>query len=98
MSRTDTVRRYGRAARWFHAGTYLTVLVLLGTGWWFLVVGYQHPTPLSRLIGRPDGELHEYAGYGMLLVIVVWLVLGARGLRAFVRKTVRVEPGDGRWL
>jgi len=98
MSNPETVRRYGRIARWFHAGIYLTVLFLLGTGWWFLTVGYERPTPFGALTGRPDGELHEFAGYGMLLVLLAGLVLGARGLRTFVRETLRAERGDGRWL
>lgn len=94
----DTVRRYGRIARWFHAGIYLTVLALLVGGWWFLTVGYSRSSPLSALTGLPDGELHEFAGYGMLLVVLAWLLLGARGVRMFVRETLRVERGDGRWL
>src|SRR5262245_5568885 len=98
MTERDTVRRYGRAARWFHAGIYLTVLLLLATGWWFLTGGYFRPSPLSRLTGLGDGRIHELAGYAMVLVVLAWLPFGARGLFGFVRETVRYERGDGRWL
>jgi cytochrome b subunit of formate dehydrogenase len=98
MSAPDTVRRYGRVGRWFHAGIYLTVLPLLATGWWFLIIGYHRRSPLSALTGLVDGDLHELAGYAMLLVVAVWLVLGARGVRVFARETLRAERGDGHWL
>jgi formate dehydrogenase subunit gamma len=84
----STVERYRRGARWLHAGIYLTVLVLLGTGWWFLLVGY----------GRSDYAIHRYAGYAMAGVLLGWLARGARGLRMFVRETLRWRRGDGRWL
>jgi formate dehydrogenase subunit gamma len=93
-----TVQRYGRVGRWFHAGIYLTVLSLLATGWWFVLAGYDHASPISALTGRGDGELHELAGYGMALVIVVWLPFGARGVARFARETLRYRRGDGRWL
>jgi formate dehydrogenase subunit gamma len=95
---TDTVQRYGRAGRWFHAGVYLTVLVALATGWWFVVDGYRRDSPLARLVGVPDGAVHEYAGYGTTAVFVVWLPFGARGIAVFVRETLRWRRGDGRWL
>jgi cytochrome b subunit of formate dehydrogenase len=95
---STTIERYSRGTRWFHAGVYLTVLVTLATGWWFLIDGYRHESPLARLTGLPDGTSHEYAGYGLGLVMVVWLARGARGLGAFVRETARYRPGDGRWL
>jgi formate dehydrogenase subunit gamma len=70
---------------------YLTVLVLLGTGWWFLVDRYRHASALV-------GTVHEYAGYALGLVVLGWVLRGARGLRAFVRDTVRYRTGDLRWL
>ena len=87
----DIVERYSRGTRWFHAGIYLTVLVLLATGWWWLVDDYRHASALT-------GSVHEYAGYGLALVVLVWLLRGARGLRAFARETARFRRGDGRWL
>ena len=94
----ETVRRYGRVGRWFHAGVYVTVLVLLGTGWWFVLIGYDRPSPLARLTGLVDGEIHELTGYVMVAVALVWLPFGVRGIRSFVRETLRWERGDGRWL
>ena len=98
MTDSGTVRRYGRAGRWFHAGVYLTVLVMLATGWWFVVDGYEHESPLARLLGAPDSAVHETAGYVWVLVFAVWLPFGLRGVPAFVRETARYRRGDGRWL
>jgi cytochrome b subunit of formate dehydrogenase len=92
------VRRYGRVGRWFHAGIYVTVLLLLGTGWWLVLVGYERTSPLARLTGLGDHEIHELAGYAMALVILVWVPFGVRGVRSFVRETARCQRGDGRWL
>ena len=88
---SETVERYSRGTRWFHAGIYLTVLVLLATGWWFLVDDYRHAGALVATI-------HEYTGYGLTLIVLAWLLRGARGLRAFARDTLRWRRGDGRWL
>ena len=94
-----TVRRYGRVGRWFHAGIYVTVLLLLGTGWWFVVVGYAAASPLARLTGRPDGEIHELSGYAMTLVVPgLAAVRPARGCARSSARRVRFERGDGRWL
>jgi cytochrome b subunit of formate dehydrogenase len=98
VAENPVVRRYGWVGRWFHAGIYVTVLLALGTGWWFVLVGYERASPLARLTGRPDGEVHELSGYAMILVFLVWLPFGLRGLRSFIRETTRFERGDGRWL
>jgi cytochrome b subunit of formate dehydrogenase len=92
------VWRYGRVGRWFHAGMYVTVLLALGTGWWFVLAGYGRESPLARLTGQPDGAIHELSGYAMAAVLVVWLPFGVRGVRSFLRETIRFERGDGRWL
>src|SRR5687768_4400471 len=63
-SQSGTVQRYGRAGRWFHAGIYLTVLIALATGWWFVLDGYRNDSPLARLLTMPDEVVHEFAGYG----------------------------------
>jgi formate dehydrogenase subunit gamma len=94
----EIVQRYRRLARWLHAGTYLTVLIMLATGWWFLLAGYDHRSPLARLLGQPDAAVHELAGYAFALVFAVWLPFGVRRVRSFVRETVRFRRGDGRWL
>lgn len=94
----EVVRRYGRAGRWFHAGVYVTVLVLLGTGWWFLLAGYHRDSPVSRLTGLPDEAIHELAGYASVVVVLLWLPFGARSIRSFARHSGRFRRGDGRWL
>jgi cytochrome b subunit of formate dehydrogenase len=98
MVGTRTVQRYGRLGRWFHAGIYVTVLVALATGWWFIVAGYQSHSPLARLTGMSDGAIHELAGQASVAVFLVWLPFGLRGVGSFVRETVRFRRGDGRWL
>jgi formate dehydrogenase subunit gamma len=92
------VERYTRPARWFHAAVYLTVLVLLGTGWW-LGLGHEgDPSPLSRLTGRPDTELHTWSGWALAGVVGLGLVLGVRAATTFVVESVRFRRGDARWL
>jgi cytochrome b subunit of formate dehydrogenase len=92
------VRRYGRAARWFHAGLYVTVLVCLATGWWFILDGYRNDSPIATMTGISDGEVHELAGYAAVAVTLLWLPFGVRGIKPFVRDTLRFRRGDGRWL
>jgi formate dehydrogenase subunit gamma len=92
------VERYGRSARWFHAAVYVTVLLLLGTGWWLGLGREGDPSPLSRLTGRPDTELHRWAGWALTGVVVVGLVLGVRAAVTFVRESLRFRRGDGHWL
>jgi len=94
----EIVQRYGRAGRWFHAGIYTTVLVMLATGWWFVVAGYGTGSPLARLTGMRDEAIHELAGYASICVLLVWLPFGVRGIRSFARETMRFTSSDGRWL
>ncbi|GAA0979891.1 hypothetical protein GCM10009555_045490 [Acrocarpospora macrocephala] len=89
----DYVQRYGRAARWFHAFVYLVMLVLLSTGWWFVLDDYR-----GHLLGLPDGDIHEWTGLLFVLVTLGYAVGRARAARAFVRESLEREPGDGRWL
>jgi cytochrome b subunit of formate dehydrogenase len=93
VSRTPVVHRYGRLARWFHAGVYTLVLVLLGTGWWFVVDRYQH-----SWAGSADLFLHEYAGLALAGLAVVFVSVRWRGAWLFVRESVRRERGDAHWL
>ncbi|MBO3749545.1 cytochrome b/b6 domain-containing protein [Streptosporangiaceae bacterium NEAU-GS5] len=86
------VQRYGRAARWFHAVVYVTVLVLLTTGWWFVVDRYRHP-----LLG-PDGSVHEITGYVLIGAVAAYVVARARAVVAFAGESVEYRRGDGRWL
>jgi formate dehydrogenase subunit gamma len=90
--------RYGRAARRFHAATYLVTVALLGTGWWLRRGHEGQPSVLARLVGRPDVEVHRGAGWALAGILLVGTTVGFRGARTFVRETARFDHGDGRWL
>ncbi|HEY3682734.1 MAG TPA: cytochrome b/b6 domain-containing protein [Streptosporangiaceae bacterium] len=91
------VRRYGRTARWFHAGVYAAVLVLLFTGWWLIAGNEGRPSPLSRLFGVPDTVLHTYTGWAFAAVVGVGVAALIRGVPGFARETVRVRRTDLTW-
>lgn len=99
---TDGVRtkveRYTRPVRWFHAAVYVTVLLLLGTGWWLALGREGQPSPLSRLIGRPDVPLHVWSGWALTVVVVAGPALGARSTATFLRESLRFRRGDLTWL
>lgn len=99
--RTDrraTVERYRRPARWFHAGVYLSTLVLLITGWW-LTLGHEgQPSFLSAAAGVPDTVLHTWTGWVLTAIVGLGLLLRWRAAARFVKESVEFEPGDGRWL
>lgn len=95
---TDRVQRYNRRTRWFHAGMYVGVLVLLFTGWW-LTLGHEgQPSVLSKLFAAPDTTIHTDVGWAVAGLSVLGLLLGWRGVREFVVETFRVDASDGRWL
>ena len=93
-----TVRRYSRGVRWFHAGVYVTVLVLLATGWWLMAGQEGEPSPLARVTGLSDTAIHTAAGWALAILVAVGLTLGARATRTFVVETLRYDRGDGRWF
>ncbi|MDQ7908330.1 cytochrome b/b6 domain-containing protein [Phytohabitans sp. ZYX-F-186] len=93
-----TVERYNRRARWFHAATYLVVLVLLGTGWWLLAGREGRPSPAARLTGVADTDLHRWAGWALTAVAFAAVTLGVRAARTFVRESIRYDRGDATWL
>lgn len=93
-----TVERYSRGARWLHAAVYLTVLILLGTGWWLALGQEGRPSVLASATGVPDTTLHTWVGWSFVFVIGLGVVFGARGVATFVRETVRYDPGDLRWF
>jgi cytochrome b subunit of formate dehydrogenase len=94
----ETVERYGRAARWLHAGVYVSTLLLLATGWWFVAGGYGRPSPLARLLGQPDEAVHELAGFALTGVLLVAVTIRARAAWAHARDSVRFRRGDGHWF
>jgi formate dehydrogenase subunit gamma len=98
MQRADVVERYSRPARWFHALVYITVLTLLGTGWWLVTGREGHPSVLAAVTGVPDVTLHTYAGWALTGLAVVVVTVGGRTVRAFLAESVRVDRGDARWL
>lgn len=93
-----TVRRYSRATRWFHALTYLTVLIALGTGWWLVAGREGQPSVAARLTGFADTSLHRYAGWGLAALTATAVTLGVRATRTFVRESLRYDRGDLRWF
>ncbi|GAB6937539.1 hypothetical protein JCM11754A_10620 [Isoptericola variabilis] len=96
--RPPTVDRNPRPARWFHAGVYVTVLVLLGTGWWLLLGHEGSPSVVARATGVSDADLHTVTGWALAGLVVLAAVLGARGWRTFWRESVRYRRGDGAWF
>lgn len=95
---SSRVERYNRKTRWFHAGSYVGLLILLGTGWW-LTLGYEgRPSPLARLFQLPDTTLHTYVGWLVAGLSLLGLVFGARAVRTFAVETLRVDRSDRAWL
>ncbi|MFD6443714.1 cytochrome b/b6 domain-containing protein [Promicromonospora sp. NPDC060204] len=95
---TGTVERNRRPARWFHAGVYVTVIVLLITGWWLLLGNEGSPSVIARATGVSDTDVHTVTGWVLAGLTVLAVVVGARGWRTFWRETFRVEHGDGAWF
>ena len=93
-----TVERYNSKTRWFHAAIYLTVLVLLGTGWWLLLGQEGNPSPLSRLTGRPDTQLHTWVGWAMTAIVMAGLVVGTRAAATFTAESIRFRRSDLGWF
>jgi formate dehydrogenase subunit gamma len=92
------VERNNRRTRWFHAGTYVLVLVLLGTGWWLLAGREGEPSLLADLTGTPDTDLHKYAGWAFAGLAVLGAALGWRGVATLLRDSVRFRRSDLGWL
>jgi cytochrome b subunit of formate dehydrogenase len=92
------VERYTRPTRWFHAVVYVTVLVLMATGWWLAAGKEGDPSLLSRLTGWPDTRLHTWTGWALTVVVVAGLLFGVRSAMTFVVESLRFRRDDGRWL
>ncbi len=96
-STTRRIRRTSRGARLLHTAVYLTTLALLLTGWWLFAGGEGRPSPLAKILGTPDTQVHVWFGWGLAVALVLPLLVWWRGAIAFVRETLRFDRGDGRW-
>jgi cytochrome b subunit of formate dehydrogenase len=94
----EVVERYPRPVRWFHAASYLAILVLLGTGWWLLTGREGDPSPLARLLGAPDTAVHTWVGWAFAGLLLLGVAVGARAVRTFMTESLRLDSGDARWL
>ncbi|MBX6354665.1 MAG: cytochrome b/b6 domain-containing protein [Micromonosporaceae bacterium] len=92
------VERNNRRTRWYHAGVYVLVLVLLATGWWLTAGREGQPSPLARLTGAADTTIHEYAGWGLLALGVLGAVLGWRAVATLLTDSVRFRRSDLGWF
>lgn len=92
------VERYRRPARWFHAGTYVSVLILLATGWWLLVGQEGHASPLALLAGMSDIALHRLVGWILAGLAVAGVLLGARAIPSFAAESVRLRRSELGWF
>lgn len=92
------VERNNRRTRWFHAGVYLTVLVLLATGWWLWFGQEGRPSAVARVTGVADVDLHTVAGWLLAGLTVIGVVLGRRAAATLLRDSVRYRRSDLSWL
>jgi formate dehydrogenase subunit gamma len=93
-----TVERNNWRTRWFHAGVYLLVIVLLITGWW-LTTGHEgEPTFLAKWADRSDAVLHTDVGYVLAGLAALGIVLGWRAVRTLVWDSVRFRRAELRWF
>lgn len=92
------VERFSRGARWFHAATYVTVLILLVTGWWLLTGREGDPSPLSALTGISDATLHTLVGWAFTVLALAAIAVAHRAARRFVAESTRFDRSDLRWF
>jgi cytochrome b subunit of formate dehydrogenase len=92
------VERNNRRTRWFHAGVYVIALLLLGTGLWLLAGQEGRPSPLARLTGTPDTDLHTQLGWAFTALTGLGVIVGWRAAATFVRSSVRFQRDDLRWF
>ena len=94
----DVVERYRRRSRWLHVGVYVTVLTLMATGGWLLLGREGDPSPLSRLAGLPDTQLHVWVGWVFVGLVGLGIAAGVRGAVWFVVESLRYERSDLAWF
>jgi len=99
MTTTKTaVERNNRRTRWYHAGVYLTVLVLLFTGWWLTLGQEGTPSPLAELFDTPDTDLHTTIGWAFVGVAALGLMLGWRAAWTLASDSVRFRRSEMHWF
>jgi formate dehydrogenase subunit gamma len=74
------------------------VLPLLATGWWLLTGHEGRPSPLARVTGVADAELHTVVGWVFALVAVAGVVIGWRAAVFLLRGSVQFGRSDLRWF
>lgn len=94
----SVLERHNVRTRWFHAGVYLTVLVLLGTGWWLTLGQEGRPSVLAELVDQPDTEIHLWVGWGFVAVAAAGVLLGWRAAWTVLADSVRFRRTDLRWF
>jgi formate dehydrogenase subunit gamma len=92
------VERYRRPARWFHAVIYVSVLILLATGWWLLVGQEGSPSLLARLAGMSDISLHKLVGWVLAGAALAGVLLGIRAIPSFVAESLRLRRSELGWF
>jgi cytochrome b subunit of formate dehydrogenase len=96
--RSEAVERNNRRTRWLHAGVYLTVLVLLFTGWWLTLGNEGQPSPLAELVDTPDAELHTVIGWVFAGIAALGLALGWRAAWTLASDSLRLRRSELRWF
>jgi formate dehydrogenase subunit gamma len=76
----------------------VVTLLLLAGGWWLLAGGEGNPTPIARLTGIPDTQLHVWLAWALLALGILPLAFASRSVIGFVRETLRYDRGDVGWL
>ena len=94
----EVVERYRRRSRWLHVGVYVTVLTLMATGGWLLLGREGDPSPLSRLAGLPDTQLHVWVGWVFVGLVGLGVAAGVRGAVWFVAESLRYQRSDLAWF
>lgn len=93
-----TVERNNRRTRWFHAGVYVTVLALLGTGWWLWAGQEGRPSFLAQATGVGDATLHTWIGWAFAVAAPLGTLVGWRAARTLLHDSVRYRRSDVRWF
>lgn len=97
ITTTREIRRTSRRTRLVHTAVYATTLGLLATGGWILFGGEGRPSPLARILNAPDASVHVWIGWVLAAALVLPLVAMPKSVIRFVRETLRIDRGDGRW-